>query len=148
MVESPETLPEVQAAARWWTELLRGPVINDSKNDYADVLKTLKDGEREPLSDEVLDKFYEYACLTIGTHVNRGSWRYDEPEFGSYVRAIQNDYSPDPALEAAAQKAGIRDLYFRMPWKTVMWVNPGEVKVSYGYGAPIEVIYSSAPVVA
>jgi hypothetical protein len=136
--------PEVEAAAHWWVGTICGPPQNDSGGDpYFDALKTAFSQKTEPIGPEVRDKLYDYLCVTIAAKVARTEWRTDVPNWGSGMRTIHCDYHPDNALEAAAQKAGIYDLYFRCPIKTIMWINPGEVKVSCGYRAPDEVIYSA-----
>jgi hypothetical protein len=47
------------------------------------------------------------------------------------------DYGPDAILADAATAAGIKVGMTTFPWKTVMWITPGSVRVSAGYAADV-----------
>lgn len=130
-------LPEEAAriAAKWWADRLR----EGAKLDHG------------PRSLE--DTF----AIGLGTYLQRRSARGRTPEqiqafedalfkelmekklFPiTYVTGI--DYHPTGIFLRAAEKAGIKLGGGCLPWKTHMYYIDGEVKVSYGYGAPIESI--------
>lgn len=136
-----DELPEVIAAAEWWANILREPAKDESGDPFADVLKNVEARRRPALLEATIEAFTEYLRQAIAATIEPEHWRYDNPNWGSGMRGIHNDYQPDRVLQAAAGKAGIDDIYFRMPWKTDMWINPGEVKVARGHGNPIEQIY-------
>lgn len=68
-------------------------------------------------------------------------WRPDNPSWASAFRQIAGDYRPAQELETAAEEAGFKLKMFDVPMKTVMWVNPGIVKVAVGHGGITEVVW-------
>lgn len=93
-------LPEVAAAADWWAD-------------------TLFPGSPHRAA------FRAALVDALAEHLAQYSWNPDVPELGSAMRAILNDYGPDPVLADAATAAGVDVSH--APWKTVMWINPGRV---------------------
>ena len=141
-VEELVTYPEIEAAVDWWVNIICGKTPEQISGDESyDALTKAFPRNFKPISLEMRYLFHEYLRVTIAARISQTGWKIDNPNWGSAMRVIHCDYHPDNVLEAAAQRAGIYDLYFRCPIKTNMWINPGEVKVSQGHGAPIEDIY-------
>jgi hypothetical protein len=71
------------------------------------------------------------------------AWHPDNPLRGSALRDVSNDYGAHPVLAEAAESVGIKLRTLDLPIKTVMWINPGEVKVAEGYSAEPVVIWEA-----
>ncbi|GHA01269.1 hypothetical protein ACFOOM_12285 [Streptomyces echinoruber] len=134
--------PEAVAAADWWAAKLAEQPRHDvgaaQPNALANAVSALVRRQR---TQAQIEAFREALAEEINRHVERYGWRPDEPDFGSYMRTIAVDYGPDPVLADAAEKAGFELQMLDLPVKTVMWINPGVVKVAEGYGARPVVIW-------
>ncbi|GAA4209061.1 hypothetical protein GCM10022252_75020 [Streptosporangium oxazolinicum] len=66
-------------------------------------------------------------------------WCLGEKWAAAVALHVATDYGPDLILAAALANAGIADRspVGPLPIKTRMWVRPGQVQVSYGYGGAI-----------
>lgn len=133
---------EIKAAVDWWGEAIKSPKFdNGDKSDtgaMTTIMMTLASGDRP--SDEQIQEFkQEYAKLLKFSFA--GCWYLDDPSRGAGLRCQGVDYHPHGEMLQAAEKAGISPK--RFPIKTNMWVDPGRVTVSYGYGAPLKVIYET-----
>ncbi|WDO09932.1 BTG family protein [Streptomyces murinus] len=138
--------PEAVAAATWWAKQLSEPVRHDlgrGATDASELTNTASALVRRQHSQDEIDAFREALADEIEEHVAECGWRPDEPDFGSALRALAVDYGPDPVLADAAERAGFKLTMFDLPLKTVMWVNPGVVKVAEGHGAPITVVWGA-----
>lgn len=136
--------PEAIAAADWWAQKLANPGQHDvgrgaeGSSALANTVAAIVQRQR---SQAQIEAFREALAEEIEQHVEKYGWRPDEPDFGSYMRAIEVDYGPDPVLADAAEKAGFELKILDLPMKTVMWINPGVVKVAEGYCAQPVVIW-------
>lgn len=146
---------EAQQGAAWWASRL-GHAVHDIGGRTADEreksananLATMFKGKT--FTPEQVDAFRRELAVTIEEHlcrwetgVHEGSWRPEESQWGSALRAFGCDYNPERILTEAAERAGFKIGGLDLPMKTVMWVNPGEVKVAEGYSAPIEVVWQA-----
>lgn len=136
---------EAKVAAKWWADRLRGDCKMQSgdpmtrllsprhaeQTDIIDVLSMLSN-VRE-LSSEQIDVF-EATLAAIVAETYCKTWDIKNPMFGSACRTLAVDYGACDELRAAYQYAGGGQHVTVFPIKTVMWVNPGSVKVRYGYG--------------
>jgi hypothetical protein len=132
---------EFTAAAQWWGEQLKGlPGRNNGASAQDDptgfgTAITLLAAASTPTADDVqigrfVDALVKHLCEQAGERLVAGR----RVHF-----SIGTDYHPDRELADAASAAGI-DCY-RFPWKTMMWIDPGFVRVSAGYQAEEEVIW-------
>lgn len=146
-------VPEARAAARWWASRLRQPPTTETGDrdplGRAYVSWATETLNKTPLRDEQVELFEGWLAWVVQSlHVeesrmiptDKPSWNPKEPSWGSYHRTLSVDYHPDHLLSFAARAAGF-DPDARFPLKTVMWVNPGEVKVGEGYGRQPVVVY-------
>lgn len=145
--------PEAVHAAIWWASRL-GCARHDLGGRDADERgKSALANFSAMLSGRVFTEEQRGAfrcelAVTIEEHLARwetesseDAWRPDNPQWGSALRAFGCDYGPDPVLEEAAERAGFTLRSSDLPMKTVMWINPGQVKVAEGYSALPEVIW-------
>jgi hypothetical protein len=144
-------LPEVQAAADWWGDRLAHPGQQDCgdafQNGFATALM-LTVVMRTPMTADERALFVERLATRIEAHfVATPDWERakGEPNWGSACRVLGVDYGPNlmlaSALVAAVGNTRADTLSLLWPIKTMMWINPGEVKVSHGYRADPIVIY-------
>ncbi|MFI6249020.1 hypothetical protein [Streptomyces sp. NPDC051016] len=134
--------PEAIAAAEWWANRLANPASHDVGAETANIVtNTVAALVERQRSQAQLEAFREALVDEIDQHVAQYSWRPDEPDFGSALRAIAVDYGPDPVLADAAERAGFELKILDLPMKTVMWINPGTVTVAEGYSAQPVVIW-------
>ncbi|MCI3277502.1 BTG family protein [Streptomyces cylindrosporus] len=139
--------PEAVAAADWWAQKLAGPAEHDNgrgAEESTALANAVSALVRRQRSAAEIEAFREALADEIEQHIGQYGWRPDEPDFGSAMRAILVDYGPDPVLAHAAEKAGFQLRMLDLPLKTVMWINPGIVKVAEGYSAQPVVIWSAA----
>jgi hypothetical protein len=153
----PEPRPEARQAATWWASRLGNAVHDNGDRDASERSSTAFAAAATRLggrvfTDEQRDAFRHELETAIEAHlqqrtsgINEGSWRPDEPLWGSALRCIAIDYHPHPVLQEAAERAGLPKLRtIDMPIKTVMWINPGDVKVAEGYSAPAEIVWQAS----
>lgn len=136
--------PESVAAAAWWAEKLADPASHDvgrGAEQQSALANAVSDLVRRQRSHAQIDAFRQALADEIEQHVEMYSWRPDQPDLGSAMRAIMVDYGPDPVLADAAEKAGFELKMLDLPTKTVMWINPGIVSVSEGHSAEPVVIW-------
>lgn len=140
--------PEARAAADWWASRLANGTdqhdLGDRDASERNLTATARLGSawlRQRFTTEQVDAFRRELAEGVEQRLNEGAWDPVEPGRGSALRALQCDYGPDPVLSGAAKLAGFELKMFDLPLKTVMWINPGEVSVSEGYGAPIVVVW-------
>jgi hypothetical protein len=130
------------AAAAWWAAQLAAPPQHDvgapMSTAFANVATERGRRQRTP---EQIDAFRTALADRIEQHLAHYCWLPDEPDFGSYVRAVVVDPVPDDVLADAAERAGFRLTSFDLPMRTVMWIDPGTVKVAAGHGAGSVVIW-------
>lgn len=142
MVESTKTDGTIEArtAARWWADQLTadgdvrtGDAMNEAFAMYARSKQT-------PPTPEQVEAFRGHLELNVIAMLREPFRAWDKavaegPQWGSALRTIAVDYGPDPVLADALAAAGLpRRAGLLLPMKTVMWVNPGQVKVAAGHG--------------
>lgn len=138
--------PEAVAAADWWANKLAQPASHDvgrgaeTSSVLANAVSALVQRQR---SQAQIEAFREALADEIEKHVEKYGWRPEEPDFGSYMRSIMVDYGPDDVLADAAERAGFELKMLDLPMKTVMWINPGVVKVAEGNSAQPVTIWSA-----
>lgn len=137
---------EAAAAAKWWADELR----RGAKLDNGDALSNAMGGVfRTPAQPpEKIDLFEKALTRIIAERFEKSASEAvaeGNPLWGRALRVVAVDYGPCKELADAAEEAGMT--HYRtttFPWKTVMWISPGEVTVSHGYGAKAVTIYSTA----
>jgi len=103
--------PEVAAAAKWWSDHLRGGDEHVPGGFEGQVVFTMLGAELEPLTEDQVDR-YEAALARIGQAT------YDE--FDGWLN-LMCDHFPVGPLSQAADEVGIK-VAFRLPTKTEMHV--------------------------
>jgi hypothetical protein len=127
---------EAKAAAQWWADTLRQPQApiqeqmgaeDDSPmRSGAGVLMGIMAQSLDRVNDDTaIDRF----AAELETDLLANQMKY----MGGY--GFGTDYHPDRVLVDAAKRAGIKVGMTTFPWKTIMWISPGSVTVSAGYGA-------------
>lgn len=138
---------EIKAAVDWWAEQLAGPQLMDNGDVLQSALGTITATTIKHVNQFQINSFKE--CLTtllkemLDRAEERGAWIPEKPDWGSAMRSVHVDYGPDPVLSRAALEAGIGSHMLRFPWKTCMWINPGQVRVAKGYQARAITIYGT-----
>jgi hypothetical protein len=132
---------EARTAARWWADQL-SPQSEARNGDATSEMFALaaKAAQAQPTLEQV-EIFRAHLEAAIVPYLHSHAWAEavaDNPQRGSALRTIGVDYGPDAILGDALEAAGIpaRKGTLLLPIKTVMWVNPGQVKVGLGYNAP------------
>jgi hypothetical protein len=132
---------EARTAACWWVDQLTGDEsirTGDAMNEAFAMYARSK--QTPPKADQV-EAFRAHLEQGIIAMLRDpiNSWEKavaEGPQWGSYFRTIAVDYGPDKVLGDALKAAGLPSgAELLLPLKTVMWVNPGVVKVSAGYGS-------------
>jgi hypothetical protein len=127
--------PEIAAAAKWWADQLRMPPFMDNGDAYQSILGSTTAVTLPPLQENQIGRFERWLAWLCQTNFSK-NWNPSEPDWARGCRTLATDYGPDLTLHFAAKRAGIiGDLMLRFPWKTVMWISPGSVKLRCGYGA-------------
>jgi hypothetical protein len=136
--------PEAVAAATWWAEQLAAPPQHDvgARLSTAFANVATDHGRRQRVLERI-DAFRTALADRIEQHLAHYCWLPDEPDFGSYVRAVMVGYGPGDVLADAAERAGFRLASFDLPMGTVMWIDPGVVKVAAGQGAQSVAIWEA-----
>jgi len=134
---------EIEAAVNWWVDILKGNPNHDNGESLQSIFANLCARTLKPLSEEKIYTFRLSLTEGITKRIEKLGHDPNNPMWGSSLRCFGTDYHPDVVLAEAAEKAEIDAISLRFPIKTLMWINPGEVTVSRGYGAKSEVIYPS-----
>lgn len=137
--------PEAVAAADWWAaRLAAGASAHDvgsaESNLFANTVSALVARQRDQVQ---IERFRDALAGLIEADVDGDGWRPDNPQWGSAMRTVEVGYAPDEILAGAAKQAGFELKLSDLPMKTVMWVNPGEVKVAEGFNAPISTVWKA-----
>ncbi|MGW3152749.1 hypothetical protein [Streptomyces sp. NPDC001089] len=138
--------PEAVAAAAWWAErLAAGAGVHDvgstDSNLFVNTVSALVARQRDQAQ---IEQFRDALAELIEQDVDGDGWRPDDPLWGSAMRTVEVGYGPDEILSTAADRAGFELKLSDLPMKTVMWINPGEVKVAEGYNAAIVPVWKAA----
>jgi len=136
---------EIEIAVKWWLEQFNIRNKHNTGESFSSALANYVDSKQPPVTDEQKKEFGEVLTCLLPDYLKASNWdeaiAKDKKDIGSALRTLSTDYDACGILRAAAQTAGINYCSTIFPQKTVMWINPGEVKVSKGYGANIEYIY-------
>jgi hypothetical protein len=149
--------PEAVAAAAWWASKLGNAthIIGRPEDPsvaagtaFANVATSMAgraytDAQRAAFRQALAERIEELIQRYTEQWPWEGMWDPTEPRKASAMRTVGCDYGPDPVLAAAAEQAGIRVTMLDLPMKTVMCIDPGEVKVSEGYGAEIQTVWKA-----
>jgi hypothetical protein len=126
----------IKQAARWWANQLRPREAQQLDNIFRGniagaILFMSGENSIEPLGEKEIIKFQ--ACLEkeIKLWLKGAHWKIKEPKFGAALRCFGTDWGPDYPLQQSAKQAGI-SLSFRLPLKTMMWINPDGIWIG-GY---------------
>lgn len=119
---------EARTAARWWADKLRDDFTLDNGDPeqhpiVGGMLALARAKNREGLTVAKIDAFERALIARVQVMLDEGH------RLGFGV-----DYHPDPELGDALSDAEIPVSMTALPWKTVMWVRPGSVRVGDGYG--------------
>jgi hypothetical protein len=125
---------QIETAVKWWADQLRTVAQQDKGDAQQSAIATVLAFELGPVAEEQVVRFEVELRKRLSNHL-RKSWRPDDPEWGSYNRALACDYGPETILRHAARDAGIEPSCPPFPTKTVMWINPDKVSVACGYGS-------------
>lgn len=131
---------ETGTAATWWADQLRRPAVQDNGDAAQSSMMADLAALHKPIAREQI-MYFESVLHRLLADKFKSNWYPGDPQRGSYERTVGVDYGPDEILADASERAGIAISLCRFPVKTMMWINPGEVKVAVGYGAPIKTIW-------
>jgi hypothetical protein len=122
----------IEAAAEWWTNVITAPVVHDSGDPagYGTIMANDASQKVPRLTAEQLGIFK----ATLKTLIAEESKK-------QRMVIVATDYDPCPLLTEASRIAGIDDLIFRFPWKTVLWIDERDVRVRQGYRAETKTIW-------
>ena len=125
-----------EAAARWWSEKIRGASLDDFDNE-----------EPSAVGLDVMFQATEAAMLAQPEGDELDSFENDlsdavrkEVESHGFV-TLDTDYAPKGTLYDIARESGISMSVF--PWKTHMYVTKDLVTVRDGRSAPVETIFTT-----
>lgn len=135
---------EARTAARWWADHLTADQTirtGDAMNEAFAMFARSKQTPPTPEQAEAFRESLQHGILAmLRDPMNAWTKAVDQgPQWGSAFRTIAVDYKPDQLLRDALAAAGLPSgAQLLLPMKTVMWVNPGIVKVAAGHGQPEE----------
>ena len=135
---------QIQVAADWWAGELAIITSQGNGDPMCSAYATVVAFELPRPSPEQVAAFRTSLVNQLREHIDRKSWKNDNPYWGSYMRTVGCDYGPDGSLRQAAEAAGIKPCCPPFPLKTVMWINPDKVSVSHGYRAEPRVLWTEA----
>lgn len=136
LIESPEIL----AAVEWWSHQLLGHALHDAGDPLINGFSNLCANRLGKAAAYQVDRFRDSLKALLAVHCAE-TWDATEPRRGSALRATGCDYGPDLVLRAALDYSMITEGHLRLPIKTMMWINPGEVRVRPGYHGEEVVLY-------
>lgn len=125
---------EIDAAIDWWVNCLKKYQTYDTGDVETDLLAkhTFVGLGLAPLTEEQL---FCFATTLREDLLNKVA------QEGPKDILLSVDYEPGEILEQASKVAQIDYADMRFPVKTSMWISPGVVEVSKGYGASFISIY-------
>jgi hypothetical protein len=114
---------EIKTAADWWTKQLSGTKQDAKLGGNVDMLLAVAAiiGSRD-ISEKRSEAFHCVITEMLTVNFNNGR----------NTQTLSVDYGPKGILLDASRVAGIDSI---LPMKTCMWIKPGSVTVSHGYGA-------------
>lgn len=134
-----------EAAAAWWANVLTDPKMDNGDQSEtgavataAALLKQKKASSSSNISEDQLEVFELELARQLTAMI--------PPDNHHYIH-LDVDYGPDSLLADCASTAGIHTARLgTWPLKTNMWIWLRRVEVSYGYRAPIRVVWQKEPV--
>lgn len=146
-----EMTREIATAAQWWAEQLpkqkpnladqAGAQPTDAMNHPVarGLFDVLADREAQSVTPEGIETFRVELAKGIAAMVEKADSYWADSARSGFNVVVATDYGPDSVLGDALAAAGMNGRSMTLlPNKTVMWVKPGKVDVSAGYGAAIE----------
>ncbi len=134
---------EIEVATTWWADQLRQVPKHDNGDLMHNALAAwASERTRRVITEDQIERF-RTELVERWVKRNTGNWRPGAPGWGSSLRVLATDYAPAGELAEALEAAEITQGNLVLPIKTMMWIDPGEVKVSCGYGAGIETLYNN-----
>jgi len=135
---------EIDCAVQWWSQQLRQKTQHKTGDLFNDAIMhlVLDMIASKAIPDEQVSLFEESLRIGIIKLIEDAGIDVNDPPAGSYHRVVSTDYRPDEVLSTALSTANINDGGYRLPMKTIMWINPGAVSVAQGYGVQSITIYS------
>lgn len=127
--------PEITTAAKWWADKLLEDIVMDAGDVMINTVATVARRGLESVSPKEVERFRLALAALLAVQCATNGWDVDNPQFGSACRAVHVDYAPEPVLVCALSFARISGGDLRLPIKTTMWINPGDVRVRAGYYA-------------
>ncbi len=124
-----ESRPEIGVAVRWWRAQLLGQKYQDAGDATINLFARVAS---QRVSVEQADRFAAELADELERQCDAG-W------MERYGLRLMTDYHPEEELRDVAERADVDNRAF--PIKTVMWIEPGEVRVRNGYGAAEVVLY-------
>jgi hypothetical protein len=127
--------PEIYAAVEWWANQLLGPCHVDAGDPTGQIeaVTMWAQNTRDQPGEHQIERFRIALSALTASMCAATSWLECEPMRGSACRTLGVDYGPDATLRCALDFAGIQGGNLVLPIKTVMWIDPGSVKVRCGY---------------
>lgn len=107
---------EARTAARWWTDQLLGHPLQEQVEIFRTVLE----------------------ANILAESINHWSWQRavesGDPQWGEILRVVAYGYGPEPIFDDALEAAGIKNHEppLELLPKAIMWINPGQLRVSPG----------------
>lgn len=143
---APNTIasPEVVAAtaAGWWEMVLRDPKFDMGARGHLpsmfSEMLAKQEAAKHPTDPDHITKFKEELV----------KWLLEPDQRKAHTVILATDYGPGWELQQVAERAGFQYSHLlTFPWKTVMWIrfDLGQVRVSYGYRAPIQTLLGQEP---
>ena len=120
----------VRVAVEWWANAVAAPKL-DNGEELPSFIATMAAKSVKPQSEEGVKAFKETLAEEIITAIERSGSCY-----------LSVDYHPCAALAKAGEKLGL-DSMVGYPWKTKMTISANEVRVSAGYGAGSQLLWSA-----
>lgn len=119
---------EINAAVAWWSKQLgkRAVQTGDAMNDALAInVRSLAEAPTEEQERLFAQTLREHLTVRFQTGFHQSM-------------CLKTDYEADEVLQKALDAAEIKA---ELPYKTVMWIDPGKVEVKTGYNAQWKVIY-------
>lgn len=121
----------IKVAVDWWANAIASPNLDNGTDNIPMFLFSAAANSGKTFSKKEINLFKRTLAKEI------------EQEMRKWQRCILSvDYHPCQALAVAGEKIGVNSM-MGYPWKTTMQISESEVKVSAGYGAGYENLWTS-----
>lgn len=126
--KSNDLLRVSEAAARWWSTVIKNPK-NYVGNEISDKhFANMRNSDIQPITEEDQERFFEVLKSKI----------YNKLVEGGFVW-LRVDYDASGILRDSVIESGIPE--DNLPLKTTMDVYKDQIVLSYGNGAPKDLVY-------